>query len=75
MSNVFSLNGSDWFIHPDGTNSGVLDKLYSPPTSDEGWVPARVPGNIQADLEAAHILKPLWYGIGDCRMEEVPRKD
>lgn len=75
MSNVFSLNGSDWFIYPDGASSGVLDKLYSAPTSGEGWVPARVPGNIQADLEAAHILKPLWYGAGDCRMEEVPRKD
>ena len=34
-----------------------------------------MPGNIQADLEAAHLLKPLWYGAGDPRLYEVARKD
>jgi beta-mannosidase len=38
-------------------------------------IPAQVPGNIQADLERAHLLKPLWYGVGDRRLAEVANKD
>jgi beta-mannosidase len=34
-----------------------------------------VPGSIQSDLEAAHLLKPLWYGAGDPHLDNVARKD
>ena len=34
-----------------------------------------MPGNIQADLESAHQLRPLWYGAGDPRLAEVAQKD
>ena len=52
-------------------NSG----LFAADASSAGWIPATVPGNIQADLEAAHVLKPLWYGAGDPRLYDVARKD
>ncbi len=39
------------------------------------WLRASVPGNVQADLEAAHRLKPLWYGAGDARLYDVAQKD
>jgi len=39
------------------------------------WLPAMVPGNIQADLESARLLKPLWYGAGDSRLFDVARTD
>ena len=44
-------------------------------TGDKDWIPAKVPGNIQADLEAAHVLNPLWYGTGDSRLFDVCLKD
>lgn len=59
-----SLNGNDWQLV--ATNDGTWF-----PTDDLDWIPATVPGNIQSDLEAAHRLKPLWYGPGDERLIEV----
>jgi beta-mannosidase len=60
------LSGSDWLIHAaDGTAL----------PNDTGWLSARVPGNIQSDLENRHLLDPLSYGAGDPRLEEVCQKD
>ena len=69
------LSGSDWRIHddPDGNGAERGLPLADPATAE--WIPAAVPGNIQADLEAAHQLKPLWYGAGDPRLSEAARKD
>jgi beta-mannosidase len=67
----FSLSGTDWKIRKAGPES-------TPPavsTTDGGWLAARVPGNIQSDLEAALQLKPLWYGAGDPRLGEVAKTD
>ena len=68
---VIPLSGADWRIREAGA-------VPSPPAANlngVGWIPATVPGNIQADLEAAHLLEPLWYGAGDPRLHEVARKN
>ena len=90
-SRVISLSGSDWSLHDDPDGQGADRRLDVADPSAPGatlrsqrclpslrstsWIPASVPGNIQADLEAAHQLKPLWYGAGDPRMHEAARKD
>ena len=65
---AISLSGSDWQVHDDVAGKG--EKALS----TSAWISATVPGNIQADLEAAHLLKPLWYGAGDPRLEESPER-
>ena len=61
---IISLDGTDWQLGKAADDGGL---------PDTGWLPASVPGNVQADLEAAHCLKPLWYGAGDARLHDVPR--
>ena len=73
--NTLSLSGSDWYIREDATGTGEAEGLQTADVPARGWNPATVPGNIQADLEAAHELKPLWYGAGDPRLAEVAQKD
>lgn len=80
MANQYSpqtipLSGSDWFIHEDAAGAGEAAGLHLADVPARGWIPACVPGNIQADLEAAHELKPLWYGAGDPRLADVAQKD
>ena len=75
LATTFSLSGSDWFIHEDSSSTGVRQKFYEARVKEGGWVPARVPGNIPADLEENHLLGPLWYGAGDPRLGEVAEKD
>ncbi len=72
---TLSLSGSNWSIHEDADGTGEALELHSADLRAPGWLPATVPGNIQADLEAAHQLKPLWYGAGDPRLADVARKD
>ena len=72
---TLTLSGSDWFIHEDAAGTGKEDGLYEAAIPAPEWIPARVPGNVQADLEAAHQLRPLWYGAGDPRLAEVAQKD
>ncbi len=69
------LSGTDWRIHEDTDGEGAARGMPEADLALPGWIPATVPGNIQADLEAAHQLKPLWYGAGDERLYEVARKD
>src|SRR5688572_7459776 len=57
-----SLSGADWFIRDAAVEEG-------------DWIPARVPGNVQADLETAGRLGPVWPGAGDPRLAEVAKKD
>ena len=73
--NTLSLSGSDWYIGEDAARNGEAEGLHSAEAPAPGWIPATVPGNIQADLERAHQLKPLWYGAGDPRLAEVAKKD
>jgi len=56
------LSGADWTLEEADVTGAKR-------------IPARVPGNIQADLEAAHELAPLWRGAGDPRLAEVAKKD
>ena len=73
MSNLdpgICLSGSDWFIR-EGTNLTYGDVM----SQEDGWFAARVPGNIQADLEKNHQLKPLWYGLGDPSLMDTGLKD
>ncbi len=72
---IISLSGSDWRLHDDADGKGADLGLALADPSGPGWIPASVPGNVQADLEAAHQLMPLWYGAGDPRMHEATRKD
>ena len=69
------LSGSDWYIHEDAAGDGEAEGLHLADVPARGWIPACVPGNIQSDLEAAHELKPLWYGAGDPRLADVAQKD
>ncbi|MCY4070404.1 MAG: hypothetical protein OXG60_03835 [Chloroflexi bacterium] len=73
--NTLILSGSDWYIHEDAAGAGIEQGLYEEAIPAPGWLPARVPGNVQADLEAAGQLRPLWYGAGDPRLVEVAGKD
>jgi beta-mannosidase len=66
-----SLSGVDWHIR-EAAASPVPPQLSG---DDAGWIPARVPGNIQSDLETALRLQPLWYGAGDPQLYEVAKKD
>lgn len=75
MKDSLSLSGTDWRIHDDPDGKGAERRLFAADASSPGWTSASVPGNIQADLEAAHLLKPLWYGAGDFRLADVARKD
>ena len=72
---TISLSGFDWFIHEDAAGAGVDQGLHEADIKAPGWIPARVPGNVQADLEAAQQLRPLWYGAGDPRLADVAQKD
>lgn len=69
------LSGNDWRICADPDGKGKDRRMFEADASTPEWTVATVPGNIQADLEAAHCLKPLWYGNGDPRLEEVAQKD
>jgi len=64
---IFTLSGNDWKIKDAPGDSTVAF------CSD--WIPAKVPGNIQADLENARVLNPLWYGAGDARLYDVPKNE
>ena len=72
---TLSLSGADWFIREDAALNGEAEGLHSADVPADGWIPATVPGNIQADLERARELKPLWYGAGDPRLAEAAKKD
>lgn len=70
LCKTLSLNGA-WLIHEDRDNAGyeAVSKIQ------DGFIPAAVPGNIQADLESAQMLNPLWYGEGDPRLYGVAMKN
>jgi beta-mannosidase len=70
-----SLSGSDWYIRDDADGIGEVEGFNKADVPATDWIPACVPGNIQADLEAAHTLNPLWYGAGDPRLADVAKKD
>ena len=74
-SETLSLSGTDWRIHEDVDGKGAERGMPQADVSSPDWIAANVPGNIQADLESAHRLKPLWYGAGDPRLPDVARKD
>ena len=59
---TLSLDGNDWRICADKAGTGEEKRLFDAAPTGADWLPASVPGNIQADLEAAHRLPPLWYG-------------
>ncbi|MCX6997008.1 MAG: GDSL-type esterase/lipase family protein, partial [Kiritimatiellaeota bacterium] len=69
-----ALSGSDWWIHEDDSERSNM-MLATAATDQPGWTPATVPGNVQTDLEAAHQLKPLFYGAGDPRVDKVATKN
>ena len=72
---TIQLSGADWRIREDASGKGTDARLFSADPLTAGWIAATVPGNIQADLEAAHQLEPLWYGAGDARLKLVAAKD
>jgi beta-mannosidase len=72
---AISLSGADWRIHDDADGKGAKRGMPEAESSSSGWTVATVPGNIQADLEAAHQFKPLWYGAGDPRLADAAQKN
>ncbi|MFV0351795.1 MAG: glycoside hydrolase family 2 protein [Oscillospiraceae bacterium] len=72
MSNqTILLNGTDWQICKGEAKSNAL------PLSVPGntWIDATVPGNIQADIERAKFIKPIWYGPRDDYMTALCLSD
>jgi beta-mannosidase len=74
-SPVLLLSGADWRGFEESAGTGAERGLFDVPLSSPEAIPATVPGNVQSDLEAAHLLNPLWYGAGDPRLHEAARKD
>ena len=70
-----SLSGADWRIHEDPEGQGVGQQFFNADLTAVGWISAQVPGNIQADVEAAHLVEPLWYGAVNTNLYGVARKD
>jgi beta-mannosidase len=70
-----SLSGSGWWIHEAAAGTGAAKEMSQASVPDEGWIPAEVPGNIQADLESAHTFRPICYGATDPALYDVARKD
>ena len=70
VSQRVSLTGADWRIHEDADGKGVERGMPQADPSGIGWIPANVPGNIQADVEAARLIKPISYGAD--RVEKQP---
>lgn len=62
---LHSLNNLAWTLHP----AKEIDGLPLPP----GGIPALIPGNVQADLERALIIRPHRYGLGDPRWHDIAR--
>jgi beta-mannosidase len=75
MPNSISLAGSDWRIVADYEAKGVEKKWFDAAITSPGWIPSHVPGNIQADVEAAHIVGPFWYGGVDTKVSDIARRD
>jgi beta-mannosidase len=71
----FSLSGTDWKIHDDPLSQGIDLKFFNAGLTAPGWISAQVPGNVQADVEAAHLVGPLWYGAVNTNVYEIARKD
>ncbi|MCL5096194.1 MAG: hypothetical protein M1608_01400 [Candidatus Omnitrophica bacterium] len=72
---TIKLSGVDWSLHEDADGEGIAQHLFEADATSPGWIPATVPGNIQADVEAAHLMNPINYGAGDPRLAEVAQKD
>ena len=72
---IVPLGGSGWWIHEAPAATGAADGMFQAAVPAEGWVSAEVPGNLQADLERAHKLRPIFYGATDPELYEVARKD
>ncbi len=73
--NVILLSGTNWWLRADPGGAGEQQGFFRAALGSPEWFPAQVPGNIQADVEAAHLLAPLWYGATDPQLYEVARKD
>jgi len=74
-SHTFCLSGNDWSLSPVITDIQKDLCFYKKFISDNWNIPATVPGNIQADIESALLLTPLWYGAGDPLMAQVTQSD
>ncbi len=67
-SDVLPLSGADWRIREDAEGRGVEERWFDAETSGSDWIPATVPGNIHADLEAARLIPPYWMERDDPRL-------
>lgn len=71
----FSLAGSDWKLRADPQGRGAEETFFTADPATADWIRAKVPGNVQSDVEAAHLIKPLWYGPVNPAVYEIARKD
>jgi beta-mannosidase len=72
MSEVLKPN---WKIRAKTDGQSSVQSFFTADANTPGWISARVPGNVQADVVAAHLVKPLWYGAIDPKLYEVACKD
>lgn len=68
--NRVDISGGDWKLVPalPGT---AREQVFANPS----WIPAKVPGNVQADVENAKLIKPIWYGPLDENMTRLALQD
>jgi len=72
---IISISGGDWWLHDGPLGAGVLNGFITNAVPANGWIRAQVPGNIQGDVEDAHLIGPIWYGATDPKLYEVAEKD
>lgn len=65
-----NLSGKDWKIMSVSAGTGYDDAFENPE-----WIPAAVPGNVQADMEEAKKIKPIWYGPLDDNLTNLALND
>lgn len=66
-----SLNGQNWSLY--GAKRGTPLSALS--NENGQWIPACVPGNVQADVERAKLIKPIWFGPLDDDLTNLALKD
>jgi beta-mannosidase len=66
------LSGTNWWIHEEVGGGGEQRGMSEAEVASPGWIPATVPGNIQADLEAARLIPPFWFESQDPRLAKPP---
>ena len=70
---TISLSDAHWWIHDDADGQGGQRGMPLADVAAPGWIPATVPGNLQADLERARLIPPFWFESDDPLLAKPPK--